>query len=144
MNLLQKRDYTEYKLREKMREGMYPQDIIDDTVEYLKSYRYLDDERYADDYIRYHLRDKSRNRLRQDLAQKGIAQDIIERVLETAYEDETDDPELAQCRNLLKKKHYDPQNTTYEEKQKIMAFLYRRGFGQDVIHKALSLDTDLF
>ena len=51
MNLLQKRDYTEYKLREKLKEGFYTDEIIDDTIEYLKSYRYLDDEHSRGDKI---------------------------------------------------------------------------------------------
>lgn len=143
MNLLQKRDYTEYKLREKLKEGLYSEEIIDDTVEYLKSYKYLDDERFADDYIRYHLKDKSRARLKQDLMQKGISGELIDKVLMSAYEEETSDPELEQCAKLLKKKHYDPENMTYEEKQKIMAFLYRKGFTGDVIRRAMSLDTEL-
>ncbi len=142
MNLLQKRDYTEYKLREKLKEGQYSEEVIDEAVEYLKSYKYLDDERYADDYIRYHLKDKSKARLKQDLMQKGISADIVDRVLSAAYEDENEDPEIQLCAKLLKKKHYDSENMSYEEKQKIMAFLYRKGFSGDVIHRAMSLDTE--
>lgn len=141
MNLLQKRDYTEYKLREKLKEGFYTDEIIDDTIGYLKSYRYLDDERYAEDYIRYHMELRSRNRIRQDLMQKGISSEIISRLLEEAYMEEENDPELLLCVNLLQKKHYDPHTVTYEEKQKMMAFLYRKGFSNDIITKALSLDT---
>ncbi len=142
MNLLQKRDYTEYKLREKLKEGQYSEEVIDEAVDYLKSYKYLDDERYADDYIRYHLKDKSKARLKQDLMQKGISADIVDRVLSAAYEDENEDPEIQLCAKLLKKKHYDSENMSYEEKQKIMAFLYRKGFSGDVIHRAMSLDTE--
>ena len=48
--------------------------------------------------------------------------------------------EVQQVQELLKKKHYDPENQDLKEKQKMMVFLYRRGFSQDVIHRALSLD----
>lgn len=144
MNLLQKRDYTEYKLREKMKEGLYPSGIIDDTIEYLKSYRYLDDERYTDEYVRYHMELRSKNRIRQDLIQKGISSDIIESVIESAYEESGVDPELEQCLKLLRKKGYDKDNTSYEDKQKIMAFLYRKGYGNAVIGRAMSLDTSGF
>ncbi len=142
MNLLQKRDYTEHKLREKLKEGLYSAEIIEDTIEYLKSYRYIDDERFADEYIRYHLELRSRNRIRQDLLQKGISGDVIDRLLADAYEENSNEPELLLCVKLLKKKHYDKDNTTYEEKQKIMAFLYRKGFENGVITRAMSLDID--
>ena len=141
MNLLQKRDYTEYKIREKLREGYYGEDIIDEAVDYLKSFRYIDDERYAEDYVRYHMQDRSRNRIKQDLMQKGISTEILDRILDTAYCEETQNPEIELCRTLLKKKHFDPDLATYEEKQKLKAFLYRKGFGTDVIESAMSLDT---
>ena len=142
MNLLQKRDYTEHKLRDKLREGMYSEEVIDDAISYLKSYKYIDDERFARDYIAYQMNLRSRNRIKQDLIQKGVSSDIIERLLSEAYTEEDNDPELALCVSLLKKKHYDPDSITFEEQQKLMAFLYRKGFGRDVIGKALSLDTD--
>ncbi|WP_026523683.1 regulatory protein RecX [Butyrivibrio sp. MB2005] len=139
MNLLQKRDYTEYKLTEKLREGLYSDEIIADTIEFLKSYHYLDDERYADDYIRYHLNDKSRSRIRQDLMQKGIRSEIVDRVLDEALCDEQEDPEIKLVTNLLIKKHF-TSDMPYEDKQKIMAFLYRKGFSSDTIHRAMSPD----
>jgi regulatory protein len=139
MNLLQKRDYTEYKLTEKLHEGLYSDEIIADTIEFLKSYHYLDDERYADDYIRYHLNDKSRSRIRQDLIQKGIRSEIIDRILEEAVSDENEDPEIRLATELLVKKHF-TGDASYEDKQKIMAFLYRKGFSADAIHKAMSSD----
>ena len=142
MNLLQKRDYTERKLRDKLREGMYTDEVIDETIDYLKSYKYIDDERFAGDYIRYQMNLRSKNRIRQDLIQKGIPSDLIERLMEEAYSEEIENPELSLCVSLLKKKHYDPNKITFEEKQKLMAFLYRKGFGNDVITTALSLDTD--
>ena len=114
MNLLQKRDYTERKLRDKLKEGMYTDDVIDETIEYLKSYKYIDDERYAGDYIRYQMNLRSRNRIRQDLMQKGIASEIIDRLISEAYLEENSDPELILFQNLLRKKHYDPSAATYE------------------------------
>ncbi|SDB38779.1 regulatory protein RecX [Butyrivibrio sp. INlla16] len=143
MNLLQKRDYTERKLRDKLREGMYAESVIDETIDYLKSYRYIDDERYAGDYIRYQMNLRSKNRIKQDLIQKGISADIIEKIVSEAYSEENDDPELELCISLLRKKRFDNENATYEERQKMMAFLYRKGFDGDTIQRALSLDTGI-
>ena len=43
MNLLKSRDYTEYQLRMKLRQGVYPEDIIDAAVAYVASYGYVND-----------------------------------------------------------------------------------------------------
>ena len=52
MNLLQKKDYTEKQLRDKLKEGLYPQELVDEAIAYVKSYKYLDDERFALDLLR--------------------------------------------------------------------------------------------
>lgn len=140
MNLLQKKDYTEKQLRDKLMEGLYPTDIISDAISYVKSYRYLDDERYANDYISYHMSTRSRTRIKQDLMNKGISGDIIENALESLYANEDPDIELEQVLVLLNKKHYDPDNTEYKEKQKLIAFLLRRGFPMSVIKKAMNAE----
>ncbi|MCH4191781.1 MAG: recombination regulator RecX [Butyrivibrio sp.] len=140
MHLLQKQDYTERKLREKLNDGCYPESCIDEAVEYVKSFHYIDDRRYATDYVQYYMDLRSRNRIETDLMKKGISRELIQEILTERYEEADPQIEVKQVQELLRKKHYDPENCELKEKQKLMAFLYRRGFSQDVIHRALSLD----
>lgn len=140
MNLLQNRDYTEAGLREKLRNGDYPESCIEEAVAYVKSYGYVDDCRYAGDFITYNLDRKSRTRMEQDLMRKGISKDTIRTVFEELEEQGTSQDEGAMIRRLLEKKKYDPQTATGQEKQRMYAFLYRRGFRTEVISRALLLD----
>ena len=137
MNLLQKRDYTEKQLRDKLSDGMYPQDCIDTAIDYVKSYRYVDDERYAEDYINYQMSGRSRNRIIMDLMNKGISKDIILNKLEELYSESGDENEIIQIRQLLIKKKYDAQTIDHKEKQKLIAFLMRRGYDISTIKKAM-------
>lgn len=139
MNLLQKKDYTEKQLHDKLSEGLYPREIIVDAIHYVKAYHYLDDERYARDYIAYHMSIRSKNRIIQDLLGKGISKDIFMPIVEELYVEEDSDVELDQIKKLLIKKHYDPELTEYKEKQKIMAFLLRKGFQMSDIRRAMDL-----
>ena len=141
MELLVKKDYTEKKLRDKLSEGLYPVNCIDTAIEYVKSYNYLDDERYARDYISYHIELKGRNRIIRDLMNKGVSKDVIEAVLDDYGEEECKTVETEQIKKLLIKKHYS-SDMDYKEKQKIIAFLMRRGYSLDVIKTAM--DVDLF
>lgn len=137
MNLLQKRDYTERQLRDKLTEGLYPRELIDETIDYVKSYKYLDDERFARDYITYHMSLRSRNRIIQDLSGKGIDKDMIMPILDELYDEEDDgDPELEQIGKLLIKKHYS-DDLDFKDKQKIMAFLLRKGYSMSKIKSAM-------
>ncbi|MDR2043596.1 MAG: RecX family transcriptional regulator [Clostridium sp.] len=78
MNLLKHRDYTEAQLREKLRQGYYPQGIIDRTIEYAASFHYINDYRYAANYIAFYAASKSKKRIDQELWRKGIGKEILE------------------------------------------------------------------
>ena len=54
MHLLEKMDRTESNLREKLRMNGYPQELVDEAVDYVKRYHYIDDRRYAENYVRFH------------------------------------------------------------------------------------------
>lgn len=140
MNLLQSRDYTEAGLREKLRSGEYSEDCIEEALAYVKSYGYVDDRRYAEDFIVYNMERKSRTRMEQDLMRKGIAKDTICAVFEELEEQGTRQDEDAMIRSLLEKKKYDCKTATRQEKQRMCAFLFRRGFHSEAINRALMLD----
>lgn len=137
MNLLKSREYTEHQLREKLRQGLYPEAVIDEAAEYLKSYRYIDDRRYAKDYIVYYSESRSRGRIEQDLIRKGIAKSLIRTVYEEDLEKEELPDEISLMKKLLEKKNYREESADYQEKQKMRAFLYRKGFSPDNIEKIL-------
>lgn len=140
MNLLQKKDYTERQLRDKLVEGLYPSDVIDEAIRYVKSYKYLDDERYARDYISYHMETRSRTRIIQDLMEKGLSKDSIYDIIEELYSEDHGELEISQIRKLLDKKHYDPENADYKERQKVMSYLVRKGYSMTLIKKAMSFE----
>ncbi len=143
MELLVKKDYTEKKLRDKLADGLYSDDIIDAAIEYVKSYKYLDDERYARDYVAYNIELRSRNRIKQDLISRGVPKDIIQNVLDEFTYEEGCEAELDQIKKLLVKKHYDP-SMDYKDKQKIIAFLLRKGYPMDAIRSAINNDDIYF
>lgn len=140
MNLLQKREYTSAGLREKLKNGEYPERCIEEAVAYVESYGYVDDWRYARDFITYNLDKKSRIRIEQDLMRKGIGKDTIRAVFEDFEKEGTWQDETAMIRTLLEKKKYDAKTATLQEKRRMYAFLGRKGFRADAINRALMLD----
>lgn len=140
MNLLQSRDYTRKQLEEKLRRGEYPQPCIDEAVAYVESYGYVDDGRYARDFIEYNVQSKSRMRIETDLMRKGIDKEIIRKSFDELSELGVEQDELALACDLLRKKKYCAETATRQEQQKMYGFLYRKGFHQDTISRALVLD----
>ena len=140
MNLLKSRAYTERQLADKLRSGGYPEEIVKAAIDYVSSFGYLNDRQYAFDYIEYNKESKSRTRIINSLMQKGISKEMIEEIWEENAGEDGKRLEMEQILSLMKKKHFDPSESTYEEKQKFSAFLYRKGFQIDTIRCALSLD----
>ena len=138
MHILEQMDRTEHQLREKLAKGEYPQECIDSAVEYVKKYRYLDDERFASSYVRYYQEKLSRQQLSVKLSQKGVSKDIIAEALEMEYE--ADDGE--KIRNLLSKRHFDPDNTDRQENNKIYQYILRRGFKSSDILKEMRVFSE--
>lgn len=138
MNLLKSRTYTEKQLRDKLADGEYPEDIIDQAIEYVSSYNYINDSRYAEEYIRIHLADKSRMRIKHDLLAKGISSEIIVQAFESCSDEGFVIDELSQAEKLLKKRGYSKgQDADPKEWNRQYAFLARKGFPSEIIRKAL-------
>ena len=70
--LLQKKDYTEMELRHKLLDGEYPQQAVDEAIEYVKSFQYIDDERYCRAYINCYASKWSKQQITMKLLAKGI------------------------------------------------------------------------
>lgn len=136
MNLLKSRPYTEHQIREKLRQGFYPEQVIEEAVAYIKSFHYIDDRCYAKDYIIYYSESRSRARITQDLMKKGIARELIGAVYEEDLEEGMPD-ETALMERWIQKKNYDREHADYHERQKMGAFLYRKGFSPDKIERII-------
>ncbi len=140
MNLLKNRTYTKAQLKDKLLQGGYPEQIADIAIDYVVSYRYVDDEQYVRDFIEYNREKKSRKRIQLDLMHKGISEQLFQDIWEEIAGDDEEVIEREQIIYWMNKKHFCPQEATFEEKQKMMAFLYRKGFSINNIRSILSLD----
>ena len=140
MNLLKNRTYTKAQLKDKLLQGGYPEQIADIAVDYVVSYRYVDDEQYVRDFIEYNREKKSRKRIQLDLMYKGISEQLFQDIWEEIAGDDEEVIEREQIIYWMNKKHFCPQEATFEEKQKMMALLYRKGFSINNIRSILSLD----
>lgn len=132
MHLLEKMDRTEAQIREKLRQGFYPEEIIEDAVAYVKRYHYLDDSRYAENYVRNQREKKSRRKIQMELMAKGIDRELAEQALEEECQRENEQELILKW---VEKKHYSAQTADLKEKQRMYQFLMRKGFqSDDILH----------
>ncbi len=132
--VLKRADQSESELRRKLKQSEYPEEIIEKTIAYVYSYHYLNDERYAKNYIRYKSDTKSRRQIVNELRQKGVSKEVVDTVLEETAGDDTE-----AIRRAIRKKTSDVEALEYEQKQKLAAYLYRKGFMEEDIRRELKM-----
>lgn len=137
MNLLKTRQYTARQLMEKLQTGGYPEVIAKEALEYVKSFRYVDDARYIRDYVEYHRETRSLKDIERRLLQKGISRELLKDVLSEFDGQETEQSEMEAIRRLLAKKHYVKDVMEEKEREKLYAYFYRKGFSVEKVKRVL-------
>lgn len=141
LHLLEQMDRTEHQLREKLMSSEYPARCIEDAIEYVKRFHYLDDERYAHTFTRYKKDKMSRQQIKLKLMSKGVSRDVIS----SAIEEEYDTDETVQIRSILEKKHFSSENSDEGEFRRTYNYLLRRGFrSNDILKEMKRTGTDWY
>lgn len=135
MELLVKCDRTEKELRDRLKYAGFMEDAIDQAIDYVNHYHYINDEQYADNFIRYKSGSMSNMRLRQELSKRGIEEEAIERRLEGRDEMEILKKEMLRRLNRVS---LSDENDIHKNLEKIKASFYRRGFSLSDINRIIS------
>ena len=124
------------EMMEKMRRWSMPQDEAERVLDRLIDERFVDDERFAEFFVRDKIRfDRwGRRKIEQALYRKGVARDIIARVLD---EVPAEDYEEALRPLLVSKKRSVKADSEYELNGKLIRFALGRGFGMDIIRRCI-------
>ena len=140
--LLAQRDYTCARLREKLLGSGFEEEIADEVIGSLKEAHYIDDVRYARNFIEAHRGDRSRLRIRKDLEDRGVPSDIVSEALREELEENGEEAEIRQIRKLMEKRKFDPESADWNEKQKMQAYLYRKGYAASAVRAAMDAEHD--
>lgn len=126
VNLLARREYSEYELRCKMQEKCFSELEIEQTLTFCQEKNWQNDRRFTENYL--HFRSQKGyglNRIKQELFQlKGITSETLENVL---LDIDIDWSELAL--SVLRKKFPNyAQKQDLKIKQKIWRYMLSHGF----------------
>lgn len=136
LHLLNAMERTENQLRTKLEENGYPKEAVQEALEYVKSFGYVDDGGYARRFAESRKKIKSKREIQSILLQKGLSREEIESALEEVYQSQDS---LEAIQRLAKKRHYDPATATFAEKQKLFAYLTRKGFRYEDIRQVIQV-----
>jgi len=130
LQILGRRSYSEYELRQKLYQNNYVVDQIDNVISRLLAYGYVNDNKLAnilfEKYL--HVGKYSLNNIICKLKQRGLPDDVIKNVT-TSYDSEDE------WNSALKVVNNRFKSLEGVSKEKIYRFLTTRGFGTTTINK---------
>lgn len=136
MSLLLFKDRTQKELMDKLYQAGFSEKASAEALEYVTRFGYINDQRYVENYIMFQKGKRSRKDILYRLAEKGIDKEIVLGIMEeTEYGGEE---EAIQILVLKKLKGRAVSEISYDEKNKIIAYLGRKGYELRTIKNVLS------
>ncbi|MCY3772284.1 MAG: regulatory protein RecX [Gemmatimonadetes bacterium] len=135
--LVDHRMRTRRELAVRLRARGRPEDVITAVLDRLENVGLIDDGRFARLWIDERLRKRpvGLSLLRRELRQKGIDAEVIESALE---ESASGEGEAGRAYEALRRQTYRYARLDRDAAhRRMVAFLGRRGFGQDVVYKVV-------
>ncbi|HET7673338.1 MAG TPA: RecX family transcriptional regulator [Candidatus Saccharimonadales bacterium] len=131
LDLIARRPRSAGEITDYLKRKGYEEEEAEKILNRLSEKGYIDDESFARSWVenRRLLKPTSRRKLRLELKQKKVAEDIIQEVLKEGNVDEAET-----LRKLIVKKL---QQARYRDRQKLMQYLARQGFNYSDIKEAL-------
>ena len=136
LNILSKADQSEKKIKEKL-SSEFEEHTIEKVLDFLRNNKFIDDKLLAQKIVNtnINLNKCGKNKIKQNLYNKGIDKNIIE----TAIDDIDTDKEFENALYLGKKRYERLKNEDSRKAyQKIGNHLAYKGFNYDIIKKVLN------
>lgn len=135
INLLSYRHRTKKEIIDRMKRKGYEETVVSNTIRYLDKFGYINDKEFAKEFVKIKSRKLGIKRIKAELGQKGIGEEIIYNVIQEEF-DESEEYNRALEIGKKRVKSY-----RGEEKQKIYrklgAYLQRKGFDYGIVSKVL-------
>lgn len=143
IQLLTRKSYTIREIQLRLKRYDIDEDVIDHVVSWLQQLRYIDDRRYAQQWVeqRIRLRGYGPLRLQRELQQKGVDRRYIDEAL-APYDEEHFVALAWEHGEKYVRRHLGED--TMAVRRKVYAYLQRRGFSTPIIHRVVQRVEEQF
>lgn len=134
LRFLSYNDKTKREVIRKLKEKGFTKEVTKKTIIFLIGYGYLDDIKFSEKFVKNKLVSKGYGRMVifRELKYKGVSEEIINEALKGI-----ETLEFETALKFAQKKARRLDLTIYRDKQKLYAYLQRRGFTYDTIKSVL-------
>lgn len=137
LNFVSYKQRTKFEVEQKLKQKHYTESEIQKAIEFLEDFGYLDDKKFAKEYLQFALKQKKYSllRIKNNLFQKGLSKDLIDEVLRDL---QVDSQEFENAMNLALKKFQQLVRMNKDNPvQKVAQYLYSKGFSWEMINKVV-------
>lgn len=136
LNILLKQERTKYQLIDKLKKSEYQDDIIDKVILYVEDYNYINDKRYANQFIRCGYKKKSRQQLILALQRRGIDKETAKEAYDIVNKEcNIDEYENELLKKLILKRVGNRTCLEDKEIQRLYRYLLSKGFAYSDISR---------
>ena len=136
LKLITIKDRTEKEIRTKLKEKNFDENTIEEEIEFLLNYGYINDKRYAEHFTAdaINIKKWGKSRIRAELLRRGIERFVIDDAIEEAFAETEDDRLYTE----MEKRYKNADFSNMKERTRIFNFYLRRGFSPDEIKGAMN------
>lgn len=138
LNYISSRLKTEKQMKEYLQSKGYSFNTVNEAIEKLKEYGYLNDEYYAKTFAEISSKNKGKLYVKQQLLQKGVSGEIVDDLMLVLGDDNDACKKIAE--KWLKNKTLPLDK---KDKEKLYRFLLSRGFEYETIRHVLMTFEEL-
>ena len=143
LRILKYRFNSEAELRRKLKAKQFEPAHIDHTIEKLRAEKWLDDARFAAEFVRSkQLKHRGPRRIARELTAAGVGREEAQRALRGNIDEDREKEDLTALlekrRRMLVRRHGEEYLSTDEARRKLAAYLLSQGYDAALIWSALS------
>jgi len=128
---------SEFQVREFLQKKEYEDNVIDRVIEFLKEYKFIDDEYYAKAFVTQNIRIEGKGNIKYKLIKKGISEDMINSTLSEISSEDEEAVALKLAEKKLKVLCKNEGNIN-KIKSKLNTFLISKGYNFDTIKSVVN------
>ena len=131
VSYLEKYVVSEKGLKDYLKKKGFEKFVIENTLQKLQEYGFVDDEKFAKNYFESLSGSKGKRAIAQKLKMKGVSNEIVDELLENVDEEDEFEKAKANAEKFVKNRQKDTKT-----KQKCLAHLIYKGYDYSVAQRA--------
>ncbi|MHC6180805.1 recombination regulator RecX [Clostridium sp. JNZ X4-2] len=136
LKILEKNYKTEKQMKDKLVEKQYDEDVIEKVMDFLRKYKFIDDNKFVELYIKEKINSQGKNKIKYSLIKKGINESFLDEklnLIDSSFEEKA-------ALNIAEKKYsviVKSEDNAKKIYKRLGDYLIRRGYDFGIVKSVL-------